>query len=148
MFKKLQNQIPNTEPDLQIGPLSLWVSGYTYINQAGQGDLAYLKTPILLETENVAVFSGMSETPVFCIREVLNGLVTMYETISIKQIVKFESNDSEFSLELKNDFGQIKLFIEYNSWVHSGSLEFEDKIDQSYLPKIIRDLEKIIERFT
>jgi len=147
MFKNLQNQIPNIEPALQIGPLLLWVSGYTFINQIGQGDLAYLQTPILLDTENMAIFSGMSQTPVFCIRKLLNELVIMYETIGNKQLVKFESGDSEFSLELENNFGQIGLTIKYYSWLHSGSLEFEDEIDQSYLPKIIRDLGKIIERF-
>jgi len=150
MFSKLQHCIPDREPDLMIGPLLLWVTGYTAINQIGQGDWAYLKTPTLLDTKNVIVFSENSETPVFVFREFLKGVNEMYETISNEQMVELASSDSQFSLKLENNnSGGIAISIEYNSWSsQNGSLELDDVIDQSYLPKIILDLKKIIEKFS
>jgi hypothetical protein len=148
MFNELQRQIPEGEPDLKIGPLSLWISGYTYINQTDQGHMAYLKTPTLLDTENIIVFSGMSETPVFCIKDFLENLALMYGAISVEQVVEFASNDSEFSVKLtNNNLGQIKVDITYYAWHQSGSLQFESRIDQSYLPRIISDLKKILAKF-
>jgi hypothetical protein len=73
MFKELTNKIPTSEPDLQIGPLCLWVTGYTDPNQAGQGTLAYLQTPSLLDSENIVVFSNSSQTPLFQIEAFLKG---------------------------------------------------------------------------
>jgi hypothetical protein len=144
MFIEIQNRIPESEPDLKIGPLSLWISGYTTVNQKEQGDWAYLQTPTLLNTGNIAIFSYMSDTPIFGFKAFLNGLILMYDTISKSQIVEFASDNSEFHLKLTNDLGQIKIDITYYAWAHNGSLEFEDRIDQSYLPKIIKDLKKIL----
>jgi hypothetical protein len=147
MFNKIQHQIPNVDPDLKIGSLYLWITGYTADNQIGQGDMAYLKAPTLLDSENMVIFSPISETPLFSIRKLLNDLVNVYNNIEIQQAFEFEPVDSEFSLSLKNNFGQILLVIRYNSWSHNTNLEFEERIDQSYLPAIIRDLEKILGRF-
>jgi hypothetical protein len=144
MFIEIKNRIPEDEPDLKIGPLSLWISGYTTVNQKEQGDWAYLQTPALLNMENIAIFSEGSDTPIFGFKAFLNGLIVMYDTISKNQIVEFASDNSEFHLKLTNDLGQIKIDITYYAWAHKGSLEFEDRIDQSYLPKIIMDLKKIL----
>jgi hypothetical protein len=148
MFDKLQNRIPEGEPDLEIGPLSVWVPGYTYVNQVNQGDYAYLATPTLLETENIILFSAGSETPVFTFKKFLTDITVMYDRISIKQMAEFSSHDSEFSLKLTNDLGQIAIAIEYHGWSVDGKCEFKDKIDQSYLPKIIKELKQILAKFT
>ncbi len=57
MLHELQNSVSSGEPDLQIGSLFFWISGYTNINQIDQGDMAYLKNPTLLKTKNVIIFS-------------------------------------------------------------------------------------------
>ena len=147
MFIEIKNRIPEREPDLKIGPLSLWISGYTTVNQKEKGDWAYLQTPVLLNMESIAIFSEGSDTPIFGFKAFLNGLILMYDTISKNQIVEFASDNSEFHLKLTNDLGQIKIEIIYYSLAHNGSLEFEDRIDQSYLPKIIRDLKTILKKF-
>ncbi|MDB5125283.1 MAG: hypothetical protein JWP94_3412 [Mucilaginibacter sp.] len=145
MFDELVNQIPQREPDLKIGPFQLWVSGYTYINQRGQGDFARLATPSLLVTKDIIVFSSKSDTPIFTFRQFLNDLLNLYENIADKAPVEFASDDSEFSLSLvSNDPGQIKMGIKYNSWSRDWCLEFEEIIDQSYLPKIINDIKIIL----
>jgi hypothetical protein len=113
-----------------------------------QGDMAYLKTPTLLDMENVIIFSKGSETPLFIFKEFLNGLSTMYETISNAQVVGLPSIDSEFNVTLKNNSDQIRIVIKYSGWTNDCSFEFEDNIDQSYLPKIILDLKKIIAKFS
>ncbi len=148
MFIEIQNRIPESEPDLKIGPLSLWISGYTTVDQKEQGDWTYLQTPTLLNAGNIAIFSGMSDTPLFDLRKFLKDLIGMYEKINIDQTVELASCESEFHLKLTNNLGQIKIDIKYFSWSQNGSLEFEDRIDQSYLPKIIMDLKKILEKFT
>jgi hypothetical protein len=144
MFDVFLNQIPKDEPQLKIGPLLLWVSGYAYINQKGQGDFAYMRTPTLLISDNIIVFSEKSDTPIFGFKQLLKDLLTMYENITVKQVVEFASDNSEFSLTLTNDLGQIRIDIKYYSWLHNGTLEFGDNIDQSYLPKIISDLKLIL----
>ena len=147
MFEKLQSRIPPGEPDLKIGRLSLWVPGYTWINQVNQGDYAYLKTPTLLEAENIIFFSAGSETPGFTFKKFLTDITVMYDTISIEQVAELASDESEFSLKLTNDLGQIAIDIEYRGWSLDGRFEFKDKIDQSYLPEIIKDLKLIIAKF-
>jgi hypothetical protein len=145
MFDEFRNRIPTDEPDLKIGPFLLWVSGYTYINQKSQGDFAYLRTPTLLVSDNIVAFSELSDTPIFDFKKLLSDLLSMYENITIKQVIEFASNESEFRLKLtNNDLGQIRIDIEYYSWLQNGSLEFEEHIDQSYLPKIINDLKVIL----
>ena len=89
MFDKLLNRIPKAEPDLKVGSLQLWVSGYAYENQIGQGDFAYLRTPALLITDNAIVFSENSDTPVFDFKKFLSDLSTMYENIKIEHVVEF-----------------------------------------------------------
>lgn len=89
----------------------------------------------------------MSDTPLFDLKKFLKDLIGMYEKINIEQTVELASYESEFHLKLINNLGQIKIDIKYSSWLQNGSLEFEDRIDQSYLPKIIRDLKKILEKF-
>ena len=145
MFDDFRNRIPTDEPDLKIGRLLLWVSGYAYVNQKSQGDFAYLRTPTLLVADNIIVFSELSDTPIFGFKKFLEELLSMYENISVKQIIEFSSDNSEFSLKLtNNDLGQIRSDIRYYSWLHDGSLDFEENIDQSYLPKIINDLKRIL----
>ncbi|MFI5138484.1 MAG: hypothetical protein ACHQIM_11720 [Sphingobacteriales bacterium] len=148
MFIEIKNRIPENKPELKIGPLSLWIAGYTTVDQKENGDFAYLKTPALLDTESVIIFSNRSDTPLFCFKAFLNDLMVMYDTISKDQTVKFASDGSEFHLRLTNSLGRIKIDIHYYAWSHNGSLDFEDRIDQSYLPKIILDLKKIISKFS
>ena len=143
MFNKLIHQLPEREPDLKIGPFQLWVSGYSY-NQKGQGDFAYLSTPSLLISEDVIVFSAKSDTSVFTFKQFLNDLLDLYTNISITREVEFASDGSEFRVGLTNDLGQISIDIKYYSWSHAGRLEFGERIDQSYLPKIINDLKLIL----
>ncbi len=146
MFDEFRNRMPTDEPDLKIGRFLLWVSGYTAINQKSQGDFAYLRTPTLLVADNIIVFSELSDTPIFGFKKFLEELLSMYENISVKQVIEFSSDNSEFSLKLTNDLGQIRIDIKYYSWLHNGALEFEEHIDQSYLPKIINDLKIILTR--
>ncbi|MDP9047843.1 MAG: hypothetical protein M3N14_06885, partial [Bacteroidota bacterium] len=141
----LTHQLPQREPDLKIGPFQLWVSGFNDINQKGQGDFAYLSTPSLLVTKDIIVFSANSDTPVFTFKQFLNDLLKLYENIADKHLVEFASDDSEFRLSLtNNESGQIKISINYNSWSDDRCLEFDEIIDQSYLPKIITDLKIIL----
>jgi hypothetical protein len=148
MLNALLSQIPKEEPDLKIGSLGLWVSGYTAENQMEQGDLAYLTTPTLLVTAEVAIFSSKSDTSLFDFRNFLNDIKKMYANISDRHVVEFSSRESEFSLTLtNNDLGHIIIDINYYAWTHDCQLEFEDVIDQTYLPSIIGSLEVILNRF-
>jgi hypothetical protein len=148
MFNELLNRIPKDEPDLKIGSLFLWVSGYNDPNQMNQGDLAYLNTPTLLVAEDTVVFSKTSDTPVFILKEFLKDIVKMYENISVSHVAEFSSHESEFSLRLtSNDLGHIKINVAYNAWTHDGRFEFEETLDQSYLPSIIASLKTVIQKF-
>lgn len=148
MFNELLNRIPKDEPDLKIGSLYLWVSGYNDPSQMNQGDLAYLNTPTLLVTEDVMVYSKSSDTPVFDFKKVLKDIEKMYEDIGESNVVEFSSQESKFGLTLtNNDLGHIKVNIIYNDWTDEGRFEFEETIDQSYLPSIISSLKVIIQKF-
>jgi hypothetical protein len=65
MLNEFLKRIPKGEADLKIGPLLLWVSGYNDISQTNPGDLSYVRSPTLLNNENIIVFSEMSDTPIF-----------------------------------------------------------------------------------
>jgi hypothetical protein len=144
MLNKLLNRIPIDEPALKIGPLQIWVNGYTYENQHDQGDFAYLSTPTLLIADNFVVFSENSQTPVFTFKQFLKDLTNMYQSISVASVVELASRDSEFKLTLHNNLGQIKANVNYQDWSNDGSFEFEEMIDQSYLPKIINEVKSIL----
>ena len=145
MFNHIESRIPEGDPHLKIGPLQIWVSGYTSDKQEGMGDLSYCRTPTLLTTENVVIFSQSSDTPIFSFRSFLEQLVAMSDHIGVVKVAELVSWDSEFTLTLtSNELGQIEVIILYKAWQNNGNFEIEAKIDQSYLPPLIKGLEQIL----
>jgi len=146
MFDAILSRIPNDEPDLKIGALSIWVIGYTYINQKGQGDNTYLNTPTLLITEDMVIFSKRSDTAIFNFKRFLKDLLFAYENVAIAHVFEFASDNSQFHIKLTSGgFGQIRVNIKYYQWGHhNGSLDFEETIDQSYLPKMMNEVRSIL----
>lgn len=146
MFDVILSRIPNDEPDLKIGALSIWVIGYTYINQKGQGDNAYLNTPTLLTTEDMVIFSKQSDTAIFNFKRFLKALLFAYENTTVAHVIEFASDNSQFHIKLTSDgFGKIRVNIKYYQWGHhNGSLDFEEHIDQSYLQKMMNEVRAIL----
>jgi hypothetical protein len=147
MLDRILKQIPKTDPDLVIGSLTIWVTGFTAEHQRGQGDNAYLSTPTLLVTDNIVALSTMSQTAVFDFRQFLKDLSYMYQNTASNQALEFTPADGEFSLKLtSNDLGHIKITHKFSSRVYKGNLEFEEMIDQSYLPKMIGNVRLILDK--
>ena len=148
-FKELEELIPQTEPDMQIGPVSLWVNEVVVDNETP--DWIVVRTPFLLQGSKVVAFSPNSETKMFEFRNLWRELKNMYEKVGSEEItVDAPFEESEFGLKLTSNLqGQIEMDILYRSWAHAGygRLEFKEKIDQSYLPPIISKLESILQKY-
>ncbi|HYF31697.1 MAG TPA: hypothetical protein VD993_11320 [Chitinophagaceae bacterium] len=139
----MNSSIPTRTSDLVIGSLSAWNEGLADENQRGLGDLSYFSIPMLLEAQNLTIYSPSSDLSLGEIKQ-LRG---MLENIYAARVAAgdFNPGNSEFSLHfVRNELGHIELMIKYHSWEHNGALEFTEKIDQSYLPTIIGQLDTLI----
>ena len=147
MFNELEKLIPKEEPDLQIGCFSLWVT--KIIHEDKMPDYIVMRTPMLLNAPQVVAFSPNSDIKIFELKKLLQDLKEMYATIGKDFIAESPFEESEFGLTIASDnLGHIKVKTLYRAWGHAGygHLEFEDAIDQTYLPNIISKIEVILER--
>ena len=143
-FKDLELEIPQTNPRIQIGPLSIWIFGFTIFDHAY--GYSTLGGSCLLKTDRIMVFSPSCDVLAYELKKLKEGLVSMYEKAGTPQSFESDFLESEFGIKFASDqLGHIEIIINYHSWAEGteGKLEVTDIIDQSYLPEIIKAINSI-----
>lgn len=142
--------IPKTDPTIQIGPISIWVTDVT-VAESKHTPYNYVLfgAHFLFKTPTISIFSPRKGVFVYELIKLKEGLSDMYKKISDKS-ADIQFCESEFDLKLsENSRGQIGIKITYRPWgAVSGSLEFdvhELRMDQSYLPKTIKQIEAVLD---
>ncbi len=144
-FSDIEDEIPEGNPSIQIGPLSIWISGFTVNDQA----YAYsvLNAPFLLKIRQVVVFSPESEIFAYELKNLKEGFVDMHKNAGTGRSFEVTFMASEFDIKFtSNQLGHIKTEIKYSSR-DEGYLRSEYNMDQSYLPEIIKAVNSVQHKY-
>lgn len=139
-FTDIENFIPEAEPSIQIGPISIWIKGVDV--PSDNLDQVVLSSPFLYKTAKVRIYSAGSQIMGFELTKIAKNLAELYDSTGDK-VTEINFDQAEFRIKLtKNIAGNIEMETTYWAWGNAGSgnLIFNDKIDQTYLPNIIKQV--------
>ena len=139
-FTDIENFIPQEEPAIQIGPISIWIKGISI--KSDNPDQIVLGAPFLYKTAKVRIYSAGSNIMGFELIRITKDLSDLYEDTRAR-VTEINFDNAEFMIKLSKDAaGRIEVKTTYWAWGNegSGNLVFKDRIDQTYLPNIIRQV--------
>ena len=134
-------------PDIKIGGLQIWVHGYQYAEADDDWDANWLRVSVHCGASGASVWVSGSFMTVSDILSLASDAEKLYEG-DIKEL-EIDPVEPELRIAMKStdSRGHIELTIEITPDHLSQEHSFLFEIDQSYLPPLVGQCKKVLQRF-
>jgi hypothetical protein len=146
MMTKFEDENLGT-PDIKIAGLQIWIHGYQFAEADNEDDANWLRVSAHCGAIGASVWVSGSLIMVNDIERLSSGSEKLYQN-QIKEL-EIDPLEPELHIALKtiDSRGHLELTVEITPDNLSQEHSFQFEIDQSYLPPLISQCRKILERF-
>lgn len=131
------------KPDLQIGGMKIWVHGRQFPDATDYWDGNWLRVTAYCVYPDSMVRTRGSILHLGELIGLVKGCIHMYETLSGEALL--ECIEPNLAAKLKIQWnGAVNVHLEITPDHMTESHSFDDSIDQSHLPKIVRQCNSIL----
>lgn len=134
-------------PDINIAGLQIWVHGYQFVEADNYDDANWLRVSVHCGANNASVWASGS---IITVNDII-GLASDSEKLYKKEIKELEIDPMEPELRITmktcDSLEHFELTVEITPDHLSQEHTFQFEIDQSYLPALVGQCKKLLERF-
>jgi hypothetical protein len=133
-------------PDVEFGGLCIWVHGRPYPDATEYWDANWLRVTASYSSAHSRVVIGGPILHLAEISDLIDGARELHATLSGEAALRCIDANLQMTLTSQAR-GEIAVHIEMTPDHGSESHVFEQVLDQSYLPALIRACEGVLERY-